>query len=543
MIASWTDPKTQGNKLTTGKISAWAPPAPGQVGSGQTKGGIDVSSHPFNPLNKNSQFVDPNGPSNSAFPQINPLKEALKPSSLGSAATSSFPQSAQAIQDLKNDPLNLKNKDVMGSGITQVGPFVLPKQSVTDAWNSIKDTVKDEGSRIADYFKTTVNPFSTATPAQRLNANLKVVTGAANVVFSPITALFEGAKDIPVLGSVAKAISIPFSTMGEGGAGLANAIINKLPVSDTTKEQLKPGVKEIFSLAGQLLAGEGIAKVTSFGTLKDTYGEADAKTIVDQAIKLADEQKKTAFPQSNPTMGPKPGSLADEAAQLEKKGTEPVRGGNQNAIETALNSGDTAKAQQLVDELPATDPYKKSMQSIVDTEKAPVEKTPSKIGKSIETKAIESGLTNKFEGVAGYDKINIKDQAERASALLENMDKARAVVRGDESLPEGLKGTALITAMEEHLKNNPDPALAEELANSPHVSATSAAAQEMRLAAEREPDSAAARLAELKKNLVDKAGGEKAIAAKKSGALKTTKGTLLPKEDLSWDKFLENIKC
>lgn len=168
--------------------------------------------------------------------------------------------------------------------------------------------------------------------------------------------------------------------------------------------------------------------------------------------------------------------------------------------------------------------------------------TASKIGKSIETKAVETGLA-KMEGVAGYDKITIKDQAQRATDLVtNNLDQARTVIRGDQPLPEGLRGTALITAMEEHIKQNPSGELANELANSHLVSGTSAAAQEMRLMAERTPDSATAKLQEIKKAKLEGVD-QKAISSQKKSLAAETSKVNLPKEELSWDNFLEKIQC
>lgn len=171
----------------------------------------------------------------------------------------------------------------------------------------------------------------------------------------------------------------------------------------------------------------------------------------------------------------------------------------------------------------------------------------SKIGQSIEAKAVEAKLTNGFAGTAGYDKITIADQAEKATNLVNgDIDAARAVIRGDKPLPDGLRGTALITAMEDYIKKNPDADMAYELANSPLVSATSEAAQELRLAAERTPDSATAKLQELRQAQEKQAGGKKQIAARKAAvkeALPEANKVLLPKEELSWDRFLEAIKC
>ncbi len=173
-------------------------------------------------------------------------------------------------------------------------------------------------------------------------------------------------------------------------------------------------------------------------------------------------------------------------------------------------------------------------------------KTPSKIAQSIEQKAVEANLTKGFEGVAGYDKITIKDQAERASKLMSDPEQAMRVIRGEDPLPEGLRGTALVVAAEEHIKATGNARMAYELANSPLVSETSAAAQELRLAAEREPDSLTRKLQEVKQ-------AREQAAIKKNGNMKKAKATV--KADIKneiakaapkvkdWAGFLQELKC
>jgi len=171
---------------------------------------------------------------------------------------------------------------------------------------------------------------------------------------------------------------------------------------------------------------------------------------------------------------------------------------------------------------------------------------PSKIALSIEAKAVEAKLTKGFSEIAGYDPITIRSQAEKATNLIKSdIEGARAIVRGERSLPSDLKGTSLIIAMEEHIKNNPSADLAFELANSRLVSETSAAAQELRLAAERTPDSATARLVEIRKAREEKAGRDVAERKKTAvGELKTaTEKINLSKMELSWDRFLNQIVC
>jgi len=174
-----------------------------------------------------------------------------------------------------------------------------------------------------------------------------------------------------------------------------------------------------------------------------------------------------------------------------------------------------------------------------------IEGKPSKIAKSIEAKAIENKLTKGFSDLAEYDPITIKDQARKATDLINaDVETARKIVRGEQPLPEGLRGTALITAMEEHIKQNPSADLAYELANSPLVSETSAAAQEMRLAAERTPDSATAKIMEVKKARESQI---KDLSTKKTEQIKKLKAETekinLTKEELSWNRFLESITC
>jgi hypothetical protein len=181
----------------------------------------------------------------------------------------------------------------------------------------------------------------------------------------------------------------------------------------------------------------------------------------------------------------------------------------------------------------------------VELKEQPKVTTPSKIGKSIEVKAVEAKLTKGFKDVAGYEKMNIADQAKRATDVVKNnLEVARAIVRGEKPLPEGLHGTSLITAMEEYIKAHPSTDLAYELANSRLISETSVAAQELRLAAERTPDSATAKIIEIKKAREAKVKAlETRRTVERKSIKKETAKLNLPKEELSFNKFLDKITC
>ena len=173
---------------------------------------------------------------------------------------------------------------------------------------------------------------------------------------------------------------------------------------------------------------------------------------------------------------------------------------------------------------------------------------PSGLAKSIEAKAIEAKLTEGFKDVAGYDSSTIKEQAQLSDRLIKSgIDNARSVIRGETPLPDRLRGSSLIVAMEEHLKNNPNPQVAYELANSPLVSAVSRAGSELGLMQNRVQDSFTAKIQEIRKAreaTVKKKTGRTPERAKKDvveGIKREIKKSVPTKQ--SWSDFIESVKC
>ena len=123
---------------------------------------------------------------------------------------------------------------------------------------------------------------------------------------------------------------------------------------------------------------------------------------------------------------------------------------------------------------------------------------PAKVAKSIEAKSIERGLTESFGEVAEYTPVTIKEQAKLMSDLMtSDIAKARRIAIGIEPLPKEIKGATALKAMEDYAMEKGNGKLALELANSPLARETSEAGQTLRLIAEREPDSATARIQEI----------------------------------------------
>lgn len=183
-----------------------------------------------------------------------------------------FPETARILKEVTSDPLNTK-ADIKTRALT--------------VWNSIKDPV-------SQYLKVSgelmFNPPKD--PSKRLGLELQRVSGAVGVAFTPITALFSAANEVPILGSLTKILTLPFLTAGETGKNVSDAVIDQLPISKQAKENLKPGVGEIVSLAAQFAVGK-ISDVTpkKMQELTKKFGEQDAKTIVSTAKQLAEQKK------------------------------------------------------------------------------------------------------------------------------------------------------------------------------------------------------------------------------------------------------------
>lgn len=158
--------------------------------------------------------------------------------------------------------------------------------------------------------------------------------------------------------------------------------------------------------------------------------------------------------------------------------------------------------------------------------------------------SIEQKVKGAFDNVAGYEQINVKDQAKRASELItSDIDRVRRIVSGELPLPDGLRAGMLIKGVEEYALATDDIDLLRSLAVSPLVAETSVHAQELRLLAERDENSVLSRvqdLASARAKVVEKRYGtiEKAV---KQEVEKIKKEVKVSKYD--WNSFINSIEC
>jgi len=176
---------------------------------------------------------------------------------------------------------------------------------------------------------------------------------------------------------------------------------------------------------------------------------------------------------------------------------------------------------------------------------------PTKVAKSIEAKAEEKGIVEEFKGLAEYSPVVIKEQRTRIEKLMmENIDKAKRMAIGEESLDSNIKGAMLVKMMEDYAMDQKDGEFILELANSPLVSETSEAGQTLRLIREREPDSATAKMQEVKKERENAAKKKRKGKTKKqiTDKMKKSLGEKISQKKrkvnkYAWESFINEITC
>lgn len=192
-----------------------------------------------------------------------------------------FASTIQGVKNITSDIFNIK--PTLDAG----GWQNFSKQFFDSTIGAVKDAVLQDKQRIQDYWSTVK---SNVPISEKVSKGLGVVSGQLGVALSPISAIFGAAEQIPILGTIAKAITLPFNVTGDLGGRTATTALNLLPIPTEDKVKLYDAVHEIGALAGQILLGGKVAeyltpaKVVEF-TKK--YGEDGLKTITEKAQEKA----------------------------------------------------------------------------------------------------------------------------------------------------------------------------------------------------------------------------------------------------------------
>jgi len=177
----------------------------------------------------------------------------------------------------------------------------------------------------------------------------------------------------------------------------------------------------------------------------------------------------------------------------------------------------------------------------------PTPKGISKLGKDVEARAVEKKLTKGFEGTAEFEKVTFKEQATRATELVnKDIEKAKRIMAGQEAVPSNLRARSVATALEEYAIKNGDNELIKDLAKSPLASETSIHAQELTLGRAANPNSPVTKIKELSDVRLKAAGGEKKIkniVSKEKETLKSLAKSETIKGSTQWSNLMESLRC
>ena len=340
-------------------------------------------------------------------------------------AIQKFPSTMNMLAELQIDPFSLKEN---------------PKEAVGSAWDSLKTSVSQSASRIYKQF----------TEHQTIGEQLKGVAAIGHLAFAPISAFFEGANKIPVLGSISRLISLPFVAAGEGGAKLSGDIVDKLPIPDEQidletgetkypKQDIKEGVQEIVSLAAQLAVGKITHIATKkYGKLKERFGEKDADVIVEKAGELAERAKE-----------PMPTEIVKPEVPIEKVKPEITE-----IVKPKRKYAEVSRGR-----LPVKEGVEKGVSGLEARMKGFLETEDVKLAKK---EAKERGLD-----ISVYDRMSKPEQMRKAAEYVEKTPQYEAleVLKGEREAPKGLLENAIMLALEQKSLRDKNVNLAMKLAS------------------------------------------------------------------------------
>lgn len=388
---------------------------------------------------------------------------------------------------------------------------------------SIKTSFMNEGQAAANF----ISSFGLDRPvSEKIGTGAKLLAQSGNLLFSPLTALFAGADQIPVLGTITKAIETGLTAVSEGVPKGTNAVIDAIPdsvLSKQSKENIKGGIGELASLVvilkgGELIGGDKLSELTK------KYGAEDAKTIVDKATELAQEKpvetpvQKIETPteyfkrqeSSQSTISPDLQPLAAEARKY-KSAEEFVR-------------ATTEKQKEMVVSLIKQSDEAFALSNEITGGKGRINNERNiGIGQELKAKAIreERKLLNTLsadkltdfynQATKGKDLVNVRttasaaDLSQKAASdgfdslpetqkakytpttkaetinavdeIMKDMEQARKMVRGETPVPSGAIGQVLFNAMEKYALKNGDQSLINDLVKSPLSTQTSEVGQ------------------------------------------------------------------
>lgn len=450
--------------------------------------------------------------------------------------------------------------DVIKTGISD---FEKRGQELVTSFMGLQNTLGPDGRVPKTNLSTKQQTVENVTKATSLGL------GIVNLLFTPISGALKGSEEIPGVNFLTKPINKGFEKLGEVGSTIGDGITNKLPVSDETKNKIRPVMNELFATLVQFGAGAAAHELVS--PKVDSLTKTISKEITNDSVyqqKLNEVSSKVGIEQNRA-----PSVLQVTNAKTGESTMQAIKPEQLEAFKALIDNGDTNKAQMLQDKtgnsyhLTATPVERMSeagvkpvqgyampedIQSVANGKTAPIEGTggtkPRGLSLGVEQSAIANKLTTGFADIPEYKTMNIQDQATKASDLLKNdYESAKRIALGEVPAPQGLHPEAVYTAVELRATKEGDVSTLRDLATrSTLTTEATTMGQRIKLLDERNPDSPVkairdvvkAREARAKSQVKDIAKARQEIAKEVDGEIKK----VVAKKQ-TWTEFIRSIQC
>lgn len=164
---------------------------------------------------------------------------------------------------------------------------------------------------------------------------------------------------------------------------------------------------------------------------------------------------------------------------------------------------------------------------------------------------LEKTIGKNFQDLAGYTSRKVKAQAEKTAKLInEDISSVREMIRGEKDIPDDISPAYLWQATERYARESNDLKIMKELYRSKLSSGVSQAGSELRMIAEREADSPAMVMREIRdarakkaKPLSKRSTDEIIAKERKSIQDKIRYETKKAIKVDDWKKFIDEIRC
>lgn len=185
------------------------------------------------------------------------------------------------------------------------------KEAVVGAFDNVADKGADFISSLGNYEGDARKPvgvnednipvdrYGTPTQnysgSQKLGKFLEAGTGTVGAVLSPVSGLFAGAEEVPVLKYPAMGVNYIFGKLGEGGGWVGKKVVENLPISEQAKKDIEPGVEELSALLAQIAAGKAGSKGTKLLKEKTATIRNDIKVKLTKDVLETNNLPQTVY--------------------------------------------------------------------------------------------------------------------------------------------------------------------------------------------------------------------------------------------------------